>query len=176
MNKWFILSFLMVFLIGCSNPETKDVDEQSEQEVDVKGQTVGFSMKGGTIEEVSGVPEEEKEKILALFNEYIQASNDEDLDRYMATIAKNPKGFDYDEDRKNTQEIFETYDVTRAAENITIVKYNENEAQVYANMIVTTKEFATNNEFVSEGKQVTVLVKEDGQWGISSIHGMVENN
>lgn len=175
MKKWIIMVLSALFLIGCSDAQN-DEDQKQEATEEVKGATVGFSMTGGTIEEASDVPFEEKEKILALFNEYIEASNEEDIDRYMATIAKNPKGFDYEEDRQNTLAIFETYDVTRTADNITVVKYSEDEAQVYADVTVTTKEFATNNEFVSEGKQVTVLIKEDGKWGISSIHGMVENN
>ncbi|MER2108695.1 MAG: nuclear transport factor 2 family protein [Solibacillus sp.] len=176
MNKWIIMVFTTLLLIGCSDAQGDGTEPQVESKEEIKGATVGFSMTGGTIEEASGVPEDEKEKIVALFNEYIQASNDEDIERYMATITENPKGFDYEEDRQNTLAIFETYDVTRAADNITIVKYSEDEAQVYADVTVTTKEFATNNEFVSEGKQVTVLIKEDDQWGISSIHGMVENN
>lgn len=175
MNKWLIMVLSAFFLVGCNDAKSEEQD-QVEKAEEVKGATVGFSMTGGTIEEVSGVPEDEKQQILALFNEYIQASNEEDIERYMATIAENPKGFDYEEDKQNTLSIFETYDVTRVADNITIVKYSEGEAQVYADVTVTTKEFATNNEFVSEGKQVTVLIKEDGDWGISSIHGMVENN
>lgn len=176
MKKWLIMVLSILFLMGCGDAANEAVERQTESAAEVEGATVGFSMTGGTIEEASGVPEDEKQNILAVFNEYIAASNDENIDRYMATIAKNPKGFDYEEDRKNTLAIFETYDVTRTADNITIVQYRENEAQVYADVTVTTKEFATNNEFVSEGKQVTVLIKENGTWGISSIHGMVENN
>lgn len=176
MNKWVMMLFSTLFLMGCSDAQSEDVETPAEVKEEIKGTTVGFSMSGGAIEEASGVPKDEKQKIVALFNEYIQASNDEDIERYMATITENPKGFDYEEDRQNTLDIFETYDVTRTADNITIVKYSKDEAQVYADVTVTTKEFATNNEFASEGKQVTVLIKEDGQWGISSIHGMVENN
>lgn len=175
MNKWVIMVFSAILLVACGDAE-ESTPQQTEPIEEVKGTTVGFSMTGSTIEEASGVPEEEKQKILALFEEYIQASNTEDIERYMATIAKNPKGFNYDEDREYTVSIFETYDVIRTAEDITIVKYDEEEVQVYANVTAHLKESSTDNEVTHEGKQVTVLIKEDGQWGISSIHGIGENN
>lgn len=175
MNKWIILAFSALFLIGCSDQQSEGQSEAQIEEV--KGATVGFSMADdGSIEEASGVPEDEKQKILALFEEYIQAFNDKDIERYMATIAKNPKGFDYNEEREYTLSTFDVYDILRTVEDLTIVKYNETEAQVHANITVQLKELETGNEVESVGKQVTVLVKEDGKWGISSVHGMMENN
>ncbi|UZN00103.1 hypothetical protein OL548_09670 [Lysinibacillus sp. MHQ-1] len=40
-----------------------------------------------------------KKAILASFDEYIAALNAEEIDRYMKTISKNPKGFKYDEEK-----------------------------------------------------------------------------
>lgn len=175
MNKWIIIAFSALFLIGCSDTQSEDQSAPPVEEVE--GATVGFSITDdGTIEEASGVPQEEKKRILALFEEYIQAFNDKDITRYMATIATNPKGFDYEEERAYTLSTFEQYDIIRTVEDLTIVKYNEEEAQVHANVTVQLKELATSNEVESVGKQVTVLIKEDGRWGISSVHGMMENN
>ena len=176
MKKWLLALVTALVLAACGDTDTADNTSKTNEEI-IEDGTVGFEVLGGSIEEASGVPAEEKGKILAAFNEYIESFNVEDIDRYAQTLSKSPKGFKYDQELDEVKRIFDQYSVIdRKAEDITIVKYSEDEAQVYADVTVTTKEFATNNEFVSEGKQVTVLIKEDDQWGISSIHGMVENN
>lgn len=181
MNKWIITVLSAILLVACGNEESarlsdKVEKEQLESKEDIQGETVGFTMNDdGTIEEASGVPEDEKEKIIALFEEYIQSFNDKDIERYMKTIAENPKGFNYEEERNYTLETFDMYDMTRIAEDLTVVKYSKDEAQVHANLTIHLTELATGNEVTGIGKQVTVLTKENGQWGVSSVHRMMEN-
>lgn len=65
--------------------------------------------------------------------------------------------------------MFNQYDVKRTAEDITIVKYSDDEAQVFSNLTTETKEIDTGAELSGVGRQVTVLKKEDG-WKVSSIY------
>ena len=60
---------------------------------------------------------------------------------------------------------------------MTIVKYNEKdaEAQVFANLKIEMIEEATNTEVSSQGRQVTVFVKEDDAWKVSSVYYIGEN-
>ena len=58
---------------------------------------------------------------------------------------------------------------------MTIVKYNEEEAQVFANLNIEMTEEATNTEVSSQGRQVTVFVKEDDAWKVSSVYYIGEN-
>ena len=52
---------------------------------------------GGAIEEASGVPAEEKEQILAVFNVYIDTLNEQDIDGYLDTLST--KDYDIEEER-----------------------------------------------------------------------------
>ena len=49
---------------------------------------VGFSITGDTIEEAANIPAEEKERILAVFNAYIEAFNEKDVEGYMNTLIR----------------------------------------------------------------------------------------
>ena len=60
---------------------------------------VGFEMAGGNIEEATNIPKKEKTALIDAFNEYMEAFNEENIDRYMKTISKNPEGFQYETEK-----------------------------------------------------------------------------
>lgn len=167
MKKWLIMLMAVLTLAACGNKEEPLSAEQTAEIIE-KG-TVGFEMMGDKIEEAANVPAEEREKIIAVFNEYIAAFNEEDMERYSATLSQNATGFDYEKDLVEAQKAFDAYTINRQASDITIVKYDANEAQVYANLDINMIEDETDTELSSKGRQVTVLVNEDGAWKVTSV-------
>lgn len=166
MKNWVVILVGAFFLLtACS--------DQSEDAASVKvaeEKTVGFEMMGGNVEEATNVPAKEKEKIIAAFNEYIDSFNEKDIERYGEILSKNAQGFNYEEDIEYAKETFESYDIVREASDVTIVKYKENEAQVFSNIETVAKELASDVEHNKSGCQVTVFVKENGEWKVSSIY------
>ena len=161
-----IMSVISLFtLAACGNEDVKKnavpVNEES---------TVGFEMANGKIEEAQNVPEHEREAIVAAFDEYIVAFNAGDIDRYIATLSHDPKGFNIEEERKTLMTTFEQYNVERLAEDVTIVKYNESEANVFATLKVNLIEKETGADLKSVGRQVTVFKKEEDTWKVSSVY------
>ena len=71
------------------------------------------------------------------------------------------------------KKIFNQYSVIdRKAEDITIVKYSEEEAQVFSNMTAKMVEEASDIEMTGEARTVVVLVNEEGKWKVTSVHAM----
>ena len=172
MKKWLLALVTALVLAACGDTDTADNTAKTNEEIIEEG-TIGFEVLGETVEEASGVPAEEKEKILVTFNEYIESFNVEDIDRYAQTLSKNPKGFKYEQELDEVKKIFNQYSVIdRKAEDITIVKYSKEEAQVFANMTADMVEAASNIEVTGEARTVVVLVKEDGTWKVTSVHAM----
>lgn len=176
MKKWLLAVMTVLVLAACGDTEqeTDNGTKKDTQEIIDKG-TVGFEVMGDSIEEAANVPAEEKEKILTAFNEYIDAFNAEDLDRYGETTSKNAKGFDYNLDLEEAKKAFEMYAINRQADDVTIVKYDDKEAQVFANLTVDMTEEETDTQVSSAGRQVTVFVKEDADWKVSSVYYIGEN-
>lgn len=168
MKKCFVAVFAALLLAACGD-QKQELDIEQTNSIIEEG-TVGFEMAGGTIEEVTNVPEDDKKQLISAFEEYIEAFNAKDIERYAATLSENPKGFDAEEDKEAAQHAFETYDIERSAKDITIVKYFGDEAQVYANLAITTVEIETGVELSSQGRQVTVFVKEQDRWKVSSVY------
>jgi hypothetical protein len=166
MYKLCIAVFAVFMLTACGNNEQ---DQVNNAQIIEEG-TVGFEVLGGNIEEVTGIPTEEKEAILTAFEEYISSFNSKDIDRYVKTLSENPQGFSIEDDKTAAQTAFEQYNITKTPSEITIVKYNEQEAQVYSNMITDLMEVASGNELQDAGRQVTVFVKENGEWKVTSIY------
>lgn len=138
--------------------------------------SVGFEMDGGNIEEATNVPKKEKTAIIAAFTQYMDTFNKEDIKEYMETISKNPEGFKYETEKTDVEAVFEEYDITRTAENITIIKYNENNAQVFANLNTALEQPGTGTKLDRDGRQVTVFVKEEGKWLITSVYFMIDSS
>ncbi|MGG0655015.1 nuclear transport factor 2 family protein [Rummeliibacillus pycnus] len=136
-----------------------------------KDDQVGFEINSnGEVEEAKSIPKDEKKAIIAAFNENIDAFNDKDINRYAATIAEKPKGFNRQEDIDYAKQVFKEYDAKRTAKNVTIKKYKQDYAEVFANVKVFMKQ--DNNSFTQPTNQVSVMVKENGKWVISAIYVM----
>jgi len=168
MLKKSILAVLtLLVLTACSNKE--DDATVKEREKVIEDGTVGYEMMGGEVQKATNVPANEEKAILAAFNEYIAAFNDKDINRYLNTLSKTPKGFNYDEDKELVEEVFDQSDTKRDVSNVTIAKYDTQEAQVFANMTTHSLQLKTNVEHESAGRQVTVFVKEDDKWKVTSV-------
>ena len=136
----------------------------------VDDKKVGFNITGDTIEEAAGVPAEEKERILATFEIYIDAFNDKDMDRYLETVSDQTDSFDKAEERAYMTDVFSSYDLDRQATDITIVKFTETEAQVFAKLKTSLKQLSSGLQTNQSGRQVTVFTKEEEAWKVSSVH------
>lgn len=144
--------------------DKKDLGDEAED-----GE-VGFNVEGGSIEEVANVPEDEKELILETFNQYIDTLNAGDVDAYLETLSTD--GYDVEEERVATEEMLTTTELTRTPDDLTIVKFEETEAQVFTTMKTTVKEKDGDAEEENIGRQVTVMTKEDGQWKVKAVKYM----
>lgn len=131
---------------------------------------VGFEMAGGVIEEAQNVPEQEREQIVQAFEQYIEAFNQENIDAYMARISENPKGFDYEAEKEFVKETFKEYDTKRSPSDVTIIKYDEQEAQVFANLSIELEQHSTGGKVATNGRQVTVFTKENNEWLVTSVY------
>lgn len=177
-----ILAAFALTLAACNDNEKQTANTGSVNDIAPKNaqsttdhgvkdkSEVGFEMAGGKIEEATNIPENEKTAILAAFDEYMEAFNEEDLNRYMNTISKNPEGFSYETERTDVQDVFTEYDINRTAKNITIIKYDENNAQLFAELHTEMEQTSTGIELKRDGRQVTVFVKENGKWLVTSVY------
>ena len=164
-----MLALALFCLTACNNTEeskTEDITATTEE----SEEAIGFEVLGDDIEEATNVPEEEQKAILAAFDEYIAAFNAKDIDRYIQTLSKNPKGFEYEEDIEAAKQAFAEYNIERTPEDVTIVKFSEEETQVFANLEIQMTEIETNAQLASSGRQVTVFVKEEGAWKVTSVY------
>lgn len=181
MKKMILLAGIALILAACSDSETSSENQNTANDgntanennaVDhgIEDESVGFSLddKGNVLE--ADVPEQEAEKILAAFDEYIAAFNSEDIDRYMKIIAEEPDGFDRETDKAELTKAFETYDTTYETSNETIVEYAEDRAEVYADIDILTEETGTDRHAEQAGRQVVVFKKESGNWKVTSLH------
>ena len=56
------------------------------------------------------MPKEEKKQILEVFDVYIEALNEKDVDRYINTLSQKSESFDLEGERVRTSEFFSDYD------------------------------------------------------------------
>lgn len=161
-----------------NSDSTSDLVPQGKQAIETHGaeetsteqDEVGFEVAGGVIEEATNVPEEEKKQIIQAFQNYIGAFNEENIDAYMEQISENPQGFSYDSELQFVEETFAEYDTKRTASDVTIIKYNEDEAQVYSNLEIELEQQSTGGKVSSSGRQITVFSKENEQWLVTSVY------
>lgn len=187
MKKVLVFSVIIsVLIIGaCSKKEDASSNHGSVNDGEVPSEfgsidhgvdenKVGFNLAGGTIEEAANVPAEEKESILKSFDTYIDAFNHQDIDEYMSTLSENPKSFELNEEREYIETVFDQFELTRDAKDITIVKFDEEtgEAQVFANLSTKMKQKSTGLETNRDGRQVTVFTKEGEDWKVNSVYYM----
>jgi len=181
MKKMFVpISMSVLLLLGaCSSDEGNSTGSGSVNDGEVKSdygaidhgvkdKEVGFSLDGGVIEEASGVPAEEKEQILAVYNVYIETLNEQNIDGYLDTLS--PEDYDIEKERAFMKEQFSDYELNREVSNVTIVKYSDKEAQVFSNLNTSYKQLSTGLVTKQDGRQVTVFTKNDGDWKAASVH------
>lgn len=165
MKKWLILVVASFVLTACG-----DKEESNKKENKIDESVVGFELSGDEVEQAPNVPKEQEEQIISAFNEYIESFNAKDIDRYVQTLSKNPQGFNYEEDLEAAKNAFTQYNIERTPSDVTIVKYSDKEAQVFANIDIQMTEIETNAELASSGRQVTVFTKEAGGWKVTSVY------
>lgn len=197
-NKFIVAIVVLLFIVACGTTylaysiyQQEDAKKDSltqdkgdmpsnfkeaERVKEEEGQRrLELAMTGGRVEKVENIPADQEKAILASFNEYIIAFNEKDLERYKKVISKNAEGFKYEEDIQSAENVFKQYDINREVQDVTIINYNESEAQVFSNLNTQTKGIETGEELASDGRQVTVFVKED-QWKVSSIYYEEKDN
>lgn len=180
-----VLALISILLSACASEEDRggagsvsDGETSSENnalEHGVKNQDqeqsdVGFEMSGSEIEEAQDVPADEKKAILAAFDTYMTSFNNEDFETYMSVIAKEPEGFDYKEEEEMIKKTFKEYKANRTAEDVTVIKYDKSQAQVFASLAISLEQESTGAKLDRTGRQVTVFAKEDGNWRVSSVY------
>lgn len=184
--KKIILTGTMAFALvlgACSDKEDSSagqgsvndgeaINEYGSIDHGVDENKVGFNMDGGEIEEAANVPAQEKIALMDSFDTYIHAFNNEDIDEYMSTLSKEPKSFTIDEEKTYVEGIFSEYELSREAKDVTIVKYAEDEAQVFSNLDTKLKQKSSGLETARTGRQVTVFAKENGEWKVTSVYYM----
>lgn len=166
MKKWLWLVVAAFMLTACSDNK----EETQKEDVANDDNTIGFEVMGDEVEKAPDIPKDQEEQILAAFDEYIQSFNSKDIDRYVQTLSKNPQGFNYEEDLAAAKKAFEQYNIERTPSDVTIVKYSKEEAQVFANLDIQMTELETDVELTSSGRQVTVFVKENDAWKVTSVY------
>lgn len=107
------------------------------------------------------VPAEEKAKIIAVLEEQFAACNEEDLDRYLATV--NPNAFGYAMNKELVEFIFEHYDLNYELNETKIIGYDGNAAYVY--MVQTTTKLQ-GPAFTDNRVETIVKIskQKDGKW------------
>lgn len=165
MKNWLIALVAVFSLAACNEEE----EQQKDPAAVVDEGVIGFEMANGNVEEAQGVPAQEKEAIIVAFNQYIEAFNAHDIEQYIATLS-DKKGLNLDEEREAVATAFASYDVERKAEDVTIIKYSEAEANVFATLNIDLVEKDTGAELSSVGRQVTVFAKEEDGWKVASVY------
>ncbi len=190
MKKMLLAMGLIVTLAACSDADESSVNEntvedgnaangnnaidhgivEDKDQQDKKKEDVGFTVddEGNII--AADVPEEPAKKLLAAYKEYIAAFNAEDIERYMKMIAENPDGFDREEDQAALVQAFEDYDSMYETSDETIVKYEENRAEVFASLNVKMKAANSNDAVEQTARQVVIFKKENDEWKVSGVH------
>ena len=183
MKKMLLLGSLALMLVACSDSDTSStngnsvedgnlVNENNALDHGVEDESVGFTLNENGIAVEADVPEEESAAILAAYNEYIDAFNAEDINRYMKVIAQEPDGFDREEDKEALKTTFETYDISYKTSNETIVEYEEGRAEVFAEIEMVIAETGTSKKTTQSGRQVVVFKMEGAEWKVTSLHAI----
>ncbi|MFD1926840.1 YybH family protein [Sporosarcina siberiensis] len=184
---WISMLLALVLILGACSGDKEDaatsgsVDDGEAQNENgaidhgVDENNIGFGLTDDTIEEAQNIPPAEKEEIMQMFETYIDAFNDKDIERFSNLLSENTESFDKEEERVYMEKNFKEFDFERTASNVTIVKYSEKEAQVFSDLETSMKQLSTGLETDSTGRQVTLLTKEDGQWKVASVHYIGDN-
>lgn len=182
MKKMIMTAGLLLLLSACSDDKASDntnsaddsnlANENNALDHGMEDKSAGFTLNGDGEVLEADVPEEEATAILAAYDEYIAAFNEEDLERYMAVIAQEPEGFDRAEDQLALEEAFAAYDTQYSPSNETIVKYTPERAELFAEIAVSVEGADPAAKTEQTGRQVVIFKKEDAGWKVSGLHFM----
>lgn len=133
---------------------------------------VGFTLDGDSIEEAANVPEADKAEILKAYASYLKSINEQDIDAHLALLSKEADFVESEEQyRAVLEEQFGDFSMDYQSKTETINFYEpDEEAHVWADMDITVTPKPEGTPFEQLGKQVTVFVKEDGQWKVVAVH------
>ena len=181
--KWLLApAAALLLLAGCGGDEEGNTNSTDDSNAPAGQQSaighgtedgaIGFEMADdGSIEEASGVPEEEKAAILESFDRYIGTFNNGDIDGYLEVLATGEDAYDPDQERAAFEQMAAQYDkVERTPSDMTVVSYEESEAQLFANLETTLVEKETGESLTEKGRQVTVFTKQDGKWKVKEVY------
>ncbi|EMR07965.1 hypothetical protein C772_00294 [Bhargavaea cecembensis DSE10] len=181
--KWLLApAAALLLLAGCGGDEEGNTNSTDDSNAPAGQQSaighgtedgaIGFEMADdGSIEEASGVPEEEKAAILEAFDRYIGTFNNGDIDGYLEVLATGEDAYDPDQERAAFEQMAAQYDkVERTPSDMTVVSYEESEAQLFANLETTLVEKETGESLTEKGRQVTVFTKQDGKWKVKEVY------
>ena len=181
--KWLLApAAALLLLAGCGGDEEGNTNSTDDSNAPAGQQSaighgtedgaIGFEMADdGSIEEASGVPEEEKAAILESFDRYIGTFNNGDIDGYLKVLATGEDAYDPDQERAAFEQMAAQYDkVERTPSDMTVVSYEESEAQLFANLETTLVEKETGESLTEKGRQVTVFTKQDGKWKVKEVY------
>ncbi|ANU10304.1 hypothetical protein A1A1_18222 [Planococcus antarcticus DSM 14505] len=184
MKKMIIAVGLILTLAACSDSEEPSVNENTVEDGNAANENNAIDhgidetpeeSAGFTVDEegnilAAEVPEEQANELLSAYDEYIAAFNAEDIDRYMKTIAQEPDGFDREEDKAALTQAFEAYDSQYETSDETIVKYEENRAEVFASLNVKMKAADSDDAVEQTARQVVIFKKENDEWKVNGVH------
>ncbi|TFD95771.1 nuclear transport factor 2 family protein [Jeotgalibacillus sp. R-1-5s-1] len=174
---------LVLALAGCS----EDSEEQNANSV-ADGQTgqgagqethsgeggieseTGITLDSeGNVREAEDVPAEVEEEVNAVFDQYIETFNNEDLEGYLDLLLYSDDYYNEEEERTAVGDVFQQFDVNRTVVEKTISGYEDGVAEMFANLELTTIDPSSGTEVTRGGRQVTILRETDEGWKIASI-------
>ncbi|WP_227394314.1 nuclear transport factor 2 family protein [Jeotgalibacillus aurantiacus] len=123
----------------------------------------------GNVQEAEDVPAEVEEEVNAVFDQYIETFNNEDLEGYLDLLLYGDDYYNEEEERTAVGDVFEQFDVNRTVVEKTISGYEEGVAEMFSNLELTTIDPASGTEVTRGGRQVTILRETDEGWKIASI-------
>lgn len=154
--------------------EENNAAPDSDSDAEKTDESAGTTTAKAPIVEADNVPPEEKDALLAVFDAQIAAFNEKNVDAYMSTISRQAESFDYEEEKEYVEKVFTTFDVNMKPENVTIIQYDEEKqtANVFMNMMSTSKDLATGKEVTQSTRQIMVFQKEPDGWKQVSLFAM----
>ncbi|MGM9920767.1 MAG: YybH family protein [Bhargavaea sp.] len=180
---WFLApAAALLLLAGCSGTEEGNSNSADDGNAPAGQQSaighgtedgaIGFEMTDdGSIEEASGIPEKEKAAILESFDRYIDTFNNGDIDGYLDVLAIGEDAYDPDQERAAFEQMAAQFEkVERTPSDMTVVSYEESEAQLFANLETTLVEKESGESKTEKGRQVTVFTKQDEKWKVKEVY------
>ncbi len=178
-----LLIFMLVgaLMLAACGKEEESSDKQEDTKVTTNNEQENSNASSSEnigestpppIQEAENIPAKEKKALLAAFDQHVKTFNQKDLDGYMSTISKNPTSFKLDEERDYIKNIFETTDIQINPQNVIIIDYKDNEANIFTEMKTIVSETGSKKKVEQLSRQINTFKKEDGQWKLNATFAM----